>query len=54
MCVGLCGCALTRELQVLRVLDIMEPVSYEGFEDVYVVTELLDTDLHQYVSRAAA
>lgn len=53
-CAWVCGCALTRELQVLRVLDIMEPVSYEGFEDVYVVTELLDTDLHQYVSGAAA
>lgn len=36
-----------RHPNILQILDIDEPESYEGFEDVYIVTELMDTDLHK-------
>ena len=43
-----------RELKILRLLEhenligiqnILKPTSFEKFEDVYVVTELMDSDL---------
>ena len=45
-----------REIKLLRFLnheniialvDIQPPASYENFTDVYEITELMDTDLHQ-------
>ncbi len=47
-----------REAQLLRImkheniisiLDILPPVDVAAFEDVYVVSELMDTDLHQII-----
>eukprot|EP00737_Agarophyton_chilense_P002437 gb/GEZJ01002778.1/.p2 GENE.gb/GEZJ01002778.1/~~gb/GEZJ01002778.1/.p2 ORF type:complete len:419 (-),score=60.69 gb/GEZJ01002778.1/:6887-8143(-) len=32
---------------VLRIVDIDEPELYDTFADVYIVTELMDTDLHK-------
>eukprot|EP00172_Hildenbrandia_rubra_P001992 Plantae.Rhodophyta-Hildenbrandia_rubra.ctg26383.p1 GENE.Plantae.Rhodophyta-Hildenbrandia_rubra.ctg26383~~Plantae.Rhodophyta-Hildenbrandia_rubra.ctg26383.p1 ORF type:complete len:419 (+),score=84.99 Plantae.Rhodophyta-Hildenbrandia_rubra.ctg26383:826-2082(+) len=39
-------CAMKHE-NILRILDIDEPEHYMGFNDVYICTELLDTDLHK-------
>lgn len=36
---------------ILPLLDIMKPASFERFDDVYMVTELMDTDLHRVVRR---
>ena len=30
--------------------DILRPASLDKFEDVYIVSELMDTDLHQIIS----
>eukprot|EP00471_Norrisiella_sphaerica_P006030 CAMPEP_0184489334 /NCGR_PEP_ID=MMETSP0113_2-20130426/15090_1 /TAXON_ID=91329 /ORGANISM="Norrisiella sphaerica, Strain BC52" /LENGTH=385 /DNA_ID=CAMNT_0026872685 /DNA_START=136 /DNA_END=1293 /DNA_ORIENTATION=+ len=35
---------------VLRIVDLMKPDSFEKFEDVYIVSELMDTDLHQIIN----
>ena len=35
---------------VIRIKDILRPVSLERFDDVYIVSELMDTDLHQIIS----
>jgi len=35
---------------VIRIKDILRPASLERFEDVYIVSELMDTDLHQIIS----
>ena len=35
---------------IISLRDILRPESKETFEDIYLVSELLDTDLHQYVS----
>eukprot|EP00178_Gracilaria_changii_P000741 TRINITY_DN1097_c0_g1_i2.p1 TRINITY_DN1097_c0_g1~~TRINITY_DN1097_c0_g1_i2.p1 ORF type:complete len:466 (-),score=50.26 TRINITY_DN1097_c0_g1_i2:130-1320(-) len=32
---------------ILNIIDIDEPEHYESFADVYIVTELMDTDLHK-------
>lgn len=43
---------LLRYLQhenIIAVKDIMKPVSKEAFSDVYIVYELMDTDLHQII-----
>ncbi|KJE91444.1 extracellular signal-regulated protein kinase [Capsaspora owczarzaki ATCC 30864] len=34
---------------VLSIEDMLQPTSYEQFDDVYLVSELLDTDLHQII-----
>lgn len=34
---------------ILQVYDIMRPNSYESFDDIYIVSELMNTDLHQIV-----
>ena len=36
-----------RHPNILQILDIDEPESYERFADVYIVTELMDTDLNK-------
>jgi len=35
---------------IISVKDILKPASKEAFEDVYLVNELMDTDLHQIIS----
>ena len=35
---------------VIRIKDILRPASLDKFEDVYIVSELMDTDLHQIIS----
>ena len=34
---------------VIAVRDILQPVDQKGFRDVYIVYELMDTDLHQII-----
>jgi len=34
---------------VIRIRDILPPVAPDKFEDVYIVSELMDTDLHQII-----
>jgi serine/threonine protein kinase len=52
-----------REINILRhfdheniiaIDDILRPPSYNEFEDVYLVTELMDTDLHQIIGSPQA
>jgi len=38
-----------RHENVVSLIDIMCPDTYKSFEDVYIVTELMDTDLHQII-----
>lgn len=35
---------------VIRIRDILRPLSLSAFDDIYIVTELMDTDLHQIIS----
>eukprot|EP00307_Rebecca_sp_RCC1486_P009513 CAMPEP_0119406022 /NCGR_PEP_ID=MMETSP1335-20130426/511_1 /TAXON_ID=259385 /ORGANISM="Chrysoculter rhomboideus, Strain RCC1486" /LENGTH=405 /DNA_ID=CAMNT_0007430079 /DNA_START=60 /DNA_END=1273 /DNA_ORIENTATION=+ len=35
---------------VIQIKDILRPPSIDHFEDVYIVSELMDTDLHQIIS----
>ena len=35
---------------VIRIKDILRPASIDKFDDVYIVSELMDTDLHQIIS----
>ena len=35
---------------MIRIRDILRPASLDKFEDVYIVSELMDTDLHQIIS----
>ena len=39
---------------VMAIRDIMPPASLTDFEDLYVVSELMDTDLHQIIRSAQA
>jgi len=34
---------------IIKIKGIMEPANYDNFEDVYVVYERMDTDLHQII-----
>lgn len=36
--------------QIIGVLDILVPPSSEEFEDVYIVSELMETDLHRIIN----
>jgi hypothetical protein len=36
-------------VQIVEILDLMKPESYAKFDDVYVVNELMNTDLHQII-----
>lgn len=38
-----------RHTNVMAIRDIMQPVSLSNFTDLYVVSELMDTDLHQII-----
>ncbi len=35
--------------QVIAIRDIIRPPTRENFNDVYIVYELMDTDLHQII-----
>lgn len=35
--------------QIIRLVEILRPRTYEQFDDVYLVTELMDTDLGQII-----
>lgn len=35
--------------QVVAITDIIRPPTRENFNDVYIVYELMDTDLHQII-----
>lgn len=36
-------------MQVMSIKDIIRPPQKENFNDVYIVSELMDTDLHQII-----
>lgn len=36
-------------LQIVKIKDIIRPPDKEKFNDVYIVYELMDTDLHQII-----
>jgi serine/threonine protein kinase len=36
--------------QIVEILDIMAPESFASYEDVYIVNELMNTDLHQIIT----
>lgn len=36
-------------LQVIRITDIIRPPEKDKFKDVYIVYELMETDLHQII-----
>lgn len=38
-----------RQDNIIAILDIMQPTSKDKFNDVYLVNELMDTDLHQII-----
>lgn len=48
----LCGCELFP--QVIKIKDIIPPPEKENFVDVYIVYELMDTDLHQVIRSSQA
>ena len=36
-------------IQIISVLDILAPPNLERFEDVYIVSDLMETDLHRII-----
>ena len=36
-------------MQIIAIKDIIRPPKKEAFNDVYIVYELMDTDLHQII-----
>lgn len=36
--------------QVINIVDILIPPNLEEFEDVYIVQDLMETDLHRIIS----
>lgn len=36
-------------MQIIKIKDIIRPPEKEKFNDVYIVYELMDTDLHQII-----
>lgn len=38
-----------RQENIIAIIDIMQPPSKDKFNDVYLVNELMDTDLHQII-----
>ena len=36
-------------MQIIKIRDIIRPPEKEKFSDVYIVYELMDTDLHQII-----
>lgn len=41
-------------LQIVKIKDIIRPPDKEKFNDVYIVYELMDTDLHQIIRSSQA
>lgn len=41
---------LSLSLQIVEILDIMKPESFAKYDDVYIVNELMNTDLHQIIT----
>lgn len=46
---ALASSVLSACTQIVEILDLMKPESYAKFDDVYVVNELMNTDLHQII-----
>lgn len=40
--------------QIIKIKDIIPPPDKEKFNDVYIVYELMDTDLHQIIRSSQA
>ena len=38
-----------RQENIIAIIDIMQPPNKDKFSDVYIVNELMDTDLHQII-----
>ena len=38
-----------RQENIIAIIDIMQPPNKDKFGDVYIVNELMDTDLHQII-----
>ena len=38
-----------RQENIIAIMDIMQPTNKDKFNDVYLVNELMDTDLHQII-----
>lgn len=36
-------------IQIVAIKDLIRPPKKEAFNDVYIVSELMDTDLHQII-----
>ena len=34
---------------IIQMVDILRPESRTGFNDIYIVTELMETDLHRVI-----
>ena len=57
------GKRVLREIQLMRfcdheniasVRDVLPPTNWEKFEDIYIVSDLMDTDLHQIIQSKQA
>jgi mitogen-activated protein kinase 1/3 len=36
-------------VQVIKIVEILAPATLENFDDVYIVQELMETDLHRII-----
>lgn len=36
-------------IQIVSIIDIVKPASFESFKEVYLVQELMETDLHKVI-----
>ena len=34
---------------IIRLLDVQRPEARTGFEDIYIITELMETDMHRVI-----
>lgn len=34
---------------IIKVLDVAKPPAMTGFEDIYIITELMETDMHRVI-----
>ena len=34
---------------IIKVLDVAKPPERTGFEDIYIITELMETDMHRVI-----
>jgi hypothetical protein len=37
-------------LQIVGLEDVLKPLSYDDLDDIYIVNDLMDTDLHQIIN----